>query len=415
MTFNRTITYGVIVFMLLLSAAPTNGQGPGGFQIFGLADVSTYGGNQKPNEGYFFQFDGLYWSITPPETHPVGYPGTRTVYYGIHPTSPLDTESDARIQSNTLDTSVFDNQFRAGNRIEFGRIENRNGWLVSIFQLRDEIQNYEADGADMVFNDPAFGPYGERLLYGNVNNNSSSTPPYSPPVFSDLPLTFYDILLQKKIDTWGVETSYLHRFRTRHGGGTLEMFFGARYFEFNENFWVTTGSTLAGTADTGAFSYLQNSSWNSDTENHIVGPQIGLRWFKKRGRWMVSTEGRFLAGLNCQNIHMQADIGPSLTDPGANPDGSYDPFVPKTMTSTSSTHAVYEREWSPAVELRVEGRYQVTRSISVHAGWSGMWIDGVARASSVIDYTVPSMGINLAHNQEDVFLNGLTLGFDVNR
>ncbi|NLF09450.1 MAG: hypothetical protein GX594_15935, partial [Pirellulaceae bacterium] len=57
----------------------------------------------------------------------------------------------------------------------------------------------------------------------------------------------------------------------------------------------------------------------------------------------------------------------------------------------------------------------ITRSISFHAGWSGMWVDGVARATSIIDYTVPAMGFDLANNREDVFLNGLTIGFDVNR
>lgn len=411
MLFNRTSTYVIIGLLLALLAVPTYGQGPGGFQIFAPADLSTYGGDPKPNEGYFFQFHGLYWSITPPTVRPVGAPGTRTVFYGVHPTGPTDTQSDARIQSSTLDTSLFDNQFRAGNRIEFGRIENRNGWLVSIFQLRDQLQDYTAESADMVFNDPAFGPFGERLLYGNVNNDDSTTPPYSPPVFRDLPVTFYDVLLEKRIDTWGVEANYLHRFRTRRAGGTVEMFLGARYFEFNEHFWVHTG---ADPGNSTVPSYLAGSYWDTDAENHIVGPQIGFRWFKKQGRWMFSTEGRFLAGFNRQNFHQKVNMGPNL-NPGPNADGSYPPFVPKTMGPTAATHSAYANEWSPAIELRMEGRYQITRSVSFHAGWSGMWINGVARATSVTDYTVPSLGLNLANNREDVFLNGLTIGFDVNR
>ncbi len=414
MPFTRTSSFVTMGLLLLVLAAPALGQGPGGMQIFAPADVSTYGGAQKPNEGYFFQLHGLYWSITPPEVHPIGYPGTRTVYYGIHPTGPMDTESDARIQSNTLDNSVFENVFRAGNRIEFGRIENRNGWLVSVFQLRDEIQNYRAPAADMVFNDPAFGPFGDRLLFGNVNNDDSTDPPYSPPVYRDLPVTLYDVLLEKKIDTWGVEASYLHRFLTRRAGGTLELFLGARYFEFNEHFFVHTGDSPGGLT---VPSFLGGSYWETDAENHIVGPQIGLRWFKKRGRWMISTEGRFLAGLNCQNFHQRVDMGPNL-DPGPKTTSAgqyYEPFEPKTMAHTTATHNAYEREWSPVFELRVEARYQITRSLSFHAGWSGMWLDGIARATNVIDYTVPAMGFNLAHNQEDVFLNGLVIGFDVNR
>ena len=411
MPFNRKRTCVIFGLFFLLLASPTFGQGLEGVQPFAITDVSTYGGQIKPNEGYFFQFHGLYWSITPPKVHPIGYPDTRVVYYGIHPTGPLDDQSDARIQTNTLDTSLFDNQFRVGERIEFGQVTNRNGWLVSIFQLRDEIQQFNVDSADVVFNDPAFGPFGERLLYGNVNNDATSTPPFSPPVFRDLPVTFYNLVLEKKIDTWGVEASYLHRFLTRRAGGTFEMFLGARYFEFNEHFWVTTGASPTRLT---VPSFLENSSWETDAENHIVGPQIGLRWFKKQGRWMFNTEARFLAGLNCQNFHQTVNMGPNL-DPGPRANGSYLPFRPKSMSSTTATHGVYETEWSPAVELRVEARYQVTRSISMHAGWSGMWVGGVARATSVIDYTVPAMGINLADNRESVFLNGLALGFDVNR
>ena len=50
----------------------------------------------EPNEGYFFQFDVLYWSISAPKTTPIGSPGvTRTVYYGPHPlTGQLRSRSD---------------------------------------------------------------------------------------------------------------------------------------------------------------------------------------------------------------------------------------------------------------------------------------------------------------------------------
>jgi len=399
---------------LLFAAFPCFGQGPQGMQLFGHADVSEFGVGPTLNEGYFFQFDGLYWSVSPPEVHEIGYPGTRTVYYGPHPTSPLDPLSDVRIQSNTLDTSLFESEFSAGCRFEFGRIEDRNGWLVSIFQLRDQTQDFRAPSADMVFNDPPFGPLGERLLYGNVNNDSSTTPPYSPPVFRDLPVTFYDVFVENAIDIWGVEANYLHRFRTWHGGSTFELFLGARYLEFNDNFRVHTAF------DDGTHtipSFLGGSYWDTAAENHVVGGQVGLRWFKKQGRWMLSTEGRFLAGLNCQNLSQQVSMGPAL-DPGPVPtdDGPYyPPFEPKTMGPTSATHVAYAREWAPAVELRVEARYQITRAISFHAGWTGFWMDGVARASSIIDYTVPALGFDLAHNREHIFINGVTIGFDVNR
>jgi hypothetical protein len=411
MPFNRTVSCVAIGFLfLLLLAAPSPGQGPLGFQIFAPADVSTFGGEQQPNEGYFFQFDGLYWSLSAPKVKPLGYPGTRTVYYGPHPTDAQDPINDKQVQSNTLDSSGITDKFSAANRIEFGRVEDRNGWLVSIYQQRDQTQDNVYGGANMVFRDPPQTD-GNPLLFGNVNNNSNTTPPYTPPVFRNLPVVFTSVTVENAIDTWGVEADYLHRFMTSHYGGTLELFLGARYYEFNDNFNVHTGG------DTGATtvpSFLGGSFWDTQAANHVVGPQIGLRWFKKQGRWTFNTESRFFAGINMQNISQQADIGPGL-NPGPSSDGSYPPFVPQTMSHTTASHYTYACEFSPAIELRLEGRYQITRAISFHAGWTGMWMDGVARASSLVYYQVPAMGIDMTDNRQSIFVNGLSLGFDVNR
>ena len=116
-----------------------------------------------------------------------------------------------------------------------------------------------------------------------------------------------------------------------------------------------------------------------------------------------------MAGLNCQNISQAGRHGPQ-SEPGPRPVTSTPPagpivttstpFQPTVMSHTTATHVDYEREFSPVVELRLEGRYQITRAISFHAGWTGIWMDGIARASSVIDYTVPAMGIDLTDNRK---------------
>jgi hypothetical protein len=437
MPFNRSSLCVALGLLLALLAAPSFGQEPLGFQLAGPVDVSTFGGQPPLNEGYFFSFDGLYWSISPPKVSWVGHtvngqPDTRTVYSGTATT-------DGRVATSTLDTSQFDAEFSVGNRIEFGRIENRNGWFVSIYQQRDQDQFIVAPGAEMVFDDPKQGPANVRLLYGNVNNNGSTIPPYSPPVFKDLPALFTNVTVENAIDTWSVEANYLHRFMTSHSGGTFELFLGARYYELNDNFRVRTGVVGGDTQGTTLLAngllavnkvpaFLDGSYWLTAAENHVVGPQIGMRWFKKQGRWMFSTEGRFMAGVNCQNVSQQVDMGPKL-NPGARtrilyqtiapflPYSAqyYQPFQPLTMAHTTATHGEYAQEWSPLIEMRVEGRYQITRAISFHAGWTGWWIDGIARASSLVKYHLPDMGIDMLENREGVFVNGLTLGFDVNR
>ena len=385
-------------------------------QLFAPADVSTFGGRQEPNDGYFFQFDVLYWNISSPNLTPIGYPGlTRKVYYG-----PL--EEDSRVQTNTLDTSDFKSAFSTGNRIEFGCVSDGNGWLASIWQLRDQGQDYFYGQADVVFNDVPFGS-NQRLLQGNVGTDSQGNI-----VIQNLPVTFYNVTLSHSVDTWGGELMYLHRFLTRHEGGTFEFFAGARYLEFNDTFRFlagdigsATGNNTPGTTTTVTTptsqtvpSFLADSIRQTSAENHIIGPQVGLRWFKQQGRWTLASESKVMAGFNMQNIHEGVTLGPNL-----NPGGG-GTFVPQTMGPSSPTYDAFSCEFSPAVELRLDAKYQITRYLNFRVGWTGFWTGGIARGDAVIDYTVNGntgkmMGIDLLRNTENVFINGVNLGFDFNR
>jgi hypothetical protein len=232
-----------------------------------------------------------------------------------------------------------------------------------------------------------------------------------------LPVTLYNLTISNQTSTWGVEANYLYRALTHHTGGTLEFFGGVRYQEFNDTF-----SFQAGKAETTPQipDFLSNSAWASNADNHIIGPQVGVHWFKKQGRWTLSSEGRFMAGLNCQNVHQQINLGPDLNSGGISGNGSNTgskptPYTPTMMAPTSATDSAYARVFTPLVELRLEGRYQITSALSFHAGWTGFWMDNIARANGLVNYTVPLMGINMAENKQNVLVNGLTIGFDINR
>ena len=79
---------------------------------------------------------------------------------------------------------------------------------------------------------------------------------------------------------------------------------------------------------------------------------------RKVGRWMFNTEGRFFGGMNYQNIHQFGVIGSNLTPPGGL-------FQPLTLGPVAFSHAEFMREFTPGIELRLELRYQMTRSISL--------------------------------------------------
>jgi hypothetical protein len=418
MPFNRAHSCVAVGLFVLLAATSACGQELQGFQLFAPADVSTFGGDQEPNEGYFFQFDGLFWSISAPHTAPIGAPGlTRLVYYGPNaftvPTPPPNgilppiTSQDQRLESNTLDTGDIKSAFSPGTRFEFGQIEDRNGWLCSIYRVQPVEQDFSYQSADVVFKDPPQGPLGQGLLTGPVPGPAGTT------IQRPLPVTLYDLAMSDTVDTWGVELLYLHRAHTCHAGGTLEFFAGARYLEFNDSFNVQAGPDPGGNT---VPSFLQNSFWFTSAENHIVGPEVGLRWFKKEGRWMFNTEARFMAGLNFQDFHQEANIGPNLNPGGTGGSANY---TPSTLEPATSAYNAYLREFTPVVELRLEGRYEITRTISFHAGWTGYWMDNIARANGVIDYNIqnPVMGFDFTGgaNKQTVWMNGLTMGFDVNR
>ena len=71
MLFNRAKLRVAIGLLALFAATAACGQELQGFQLFAPADLSTFGGDIRPNEGYFFQFDGVFWSISAPRRFPL--------------------------------------------------------------------------------------------------------------------------------------------------------------------------------------------------------------------------------------------------------------------------------------------------------------------------------------------------------
>jgi hypothetical protein len=473
----------VVGVLILLSALPAHAQRWPDVQLFAPADVSPYGSGIRPPEGYFFSFDYLRWSISSPETSPIGFPGlTRNVWYG-----PAD--DDMVVQTNTHDTSPLEAVWKHGQRIEFGHIQDRRGWLFSTYRLNRQTQNVTLSEVDVVMVDPEFGPRGTVLLEGIVgvepdpdwvDPGDGSTAPLVN-VIRNLPLTFDNLLLRNEVETWSVELMYVHRFRQRRHRGYFEMFLGPRYLEFDELFRVTdpdrgisgetgddddttgddddttgddddttgddddttgdddddttaaVGDGPLGQAETGFPTFyippiLDYSTWSTTAENRIVGGQIGARWVRQSGRWILEAQGRYMAGLNVQNIGQTGVLGDQLKfesveadgdddddDDDAAADGDQTGFgVPRLMRATSFTHEDTLHEFSNVVELRAQLRYQFTRAVSLGAGWTGIWMDGIARPSSMINYEVPDMGLRTEFNRQDVFTHGFNFNITVN-
>lgn len=436
----------------------------GDLQLFAPADITLYGGDPKVNEGYFGGWEYLYWSISAPDRKVIGQPGlVRQVHDG----------GLTRLQGSTFDTGNFESQFHNGNRFQFGYADGSLGWWVSGFKLQSENQHFGRGDTDVAFvdqfqtvtffdRDPITRIFFSSsksvgLLQGFVDQSPVDTvdddqnlngvfgrftdgdgdgmiDPASEadaldPAFYDLndlvnlPVTFSQMVIRNKTDMWGIELMPFTRLRPTHGGSHFEFAGGVRFLRFNDQFDVDAqGGFLI---DRGQNMQVGTSSpippvesfWSTQARNDIIGPQLAARWFKTFGRLTMSAEGRYLAGFNFQQIHQDGTLG-------SNPAGSTQPSIGPRVTQqnallffnpVSFNHDDNENEFSNVVELRIKADVQLTRAISFTIGYNGMWMNGIARSTSLVQYRLPVMGINVDDNRQDLMVHGVNLGIVINR
>jgi len=429
MSLKRTTTWMAALTGVLLMALPASGQGIGNLQLFAPAEVSSYGGGVRPNEGFFFTLDLLYWSFSAPEGVDIGFPSAgRRVWYG-------PGMGDESIQTNNINTSMFSQDWDGGERFEIGDRWCHHGWMVGTLKTHTHGQEIAASGANMIWDDPIFGPLNRRRLQGYYLLEDAEDPTLIPPdvdptdiiridgevgILRDLPVTFDDMIVSNRTQIWGVEAMYSYRTHPKKHGGFFEFYFGGRYMEVDDRFTVDATNRVEDEGDLldplefltpGAS--LADSHWTTRVDNNIVGPQVALRWFRKSDRWTIDTSGRFLAGFNSQNFRQQGTLGTRLA-PGADFDPEENEGRPLLMAPTSFRRGAFMSEFSPVIEMRVNLEYQFTKAIAMRLGWTGMWVNGIARGSEVNVYQVPDMGLDLDNNYSDIFVHGFNCGVLMN-
>jgi hypothetical protein len=383
--------FGLAAF-LLAATAGVNAYGQDheleGAALFERADVRPYDNWAEPRNGLFFSFDGLYWHISPPAKTSVGDPTlTPTVFVG-------PTLNDSFVETNSIDTPT-QSVWKWGDRMELGYVEGHHGLMFTSVSTQSQTEETSALNAFVVFNDPAFGPNGQHFLDTVLQPAAGG----NPAIVGETPVNFTTIYVQSKSRLQGIEALYLYRMDELHLGGQLEFLAGGRYFELKDQFWVNaTGGNIG------------DSFWNTKTHNEIGGPEIGARIYQPWGRFALSAESRFTAGINAQAVGQDGLIGRNLVA------GHNAPPAPILLNATSFNSATHFIEFSPIIELRVEAHVQLTNVISLKAGYTGIFVNNVARAADMVDYTVPTMGItrNLEGNLQNVYIQGLNLGFEIN-
>lgn len=454
---------GLPLLMASVGAAQTEPEffsGIGDVQIFDQPDLSTYGSGVPPRSGWFGSAELLTWAVSSPERAtiglstpvPVWFPGAVVQDTGTPPVPPGNpsgvgvtqgTILNPALQFSSLDTGFMDVELKTGTRFELGYIDEGGlGWFLSTFTrfpdnetltLTNVAINFDNSPVGFIYVtrggqtfhedldlDNVYGAFGRdrgtRVGNNFVSPNDRIPDPEDagntplPTDFDDavpLATVFNNVIINSRVETWGVEANRLMRVTVGRYGGVWEIFGGPRYFAFNDRFGF---EAFRDAIAANAFGFFNDITMNMEADNNIVGGQIGTRYSIIRGRTGLVVEGRYMPAANFQSIRQRGTVEIFRTTvPVA---GQADIINFGNAAFTNSIHPV---EFSNVGELRVKGTYQLFRNVTLTAGWTGIFADGVARSSNMVVYRLPTFGINPDENRQNVFINGLDVGVSVNR
>lgn len=155
-------------------------------------------------------------------------------------------------------------------------------------------------------------------------------------------------------------------------------------------------------------SQLQQGDWETYASNNIAGPEFSLHFESTKGRWTVLSDFKFTSGFNFQNmIYRGSNFPASLSA-----DFIRSTFTTATTFSAATTTtapvvvsgqplyvqvfglgqknatniAEHQFTFTPIGEWRLGTEFRVSQAIMLRAGYTGMWMGQIARASANTAY-----------------------------
>lgn len=362
-------------------------------------------------EGLWGSFNMGSWVMQQADAATIGQDGVlRQGFYGtIGPVT----------EYNTMETGIFGDKVHNFQDTTIGYMEKDHGWFARVLDVKGHDLFFVRSDVGVVFNDPQgllIGFYdldGDGLddsFDGDLNFGRDGGPIDAGDLVQQ-GVFFGEMQIQLRThQIWTVEANHVTRLNREICGAYWEPFAGLRFMVFDESFNVEGLSGVIG-----------DSFWNTKVENRLVGPQVGLRWFRTDGRWTFSTESRAMLAFNFQSIDQTYSFGSRLsqnlgrgTDPSTA--GSqlirsrFDRFVPREGVNTA-----HEMEIGALVELNAQASFALTRYLNLDLGIRAMAIDGLGRPTTMVTYTFPTMGINTDENHQRLIAAGGYVGLSLNR
>ncbi|MDO4551577.1 MAG: BBP7 family outer membrane beta-barrel protein [Planctomycetia bacterium] len=383
-------------------------------QLFESSIPNNYDGGVRANDGFFFTFNFLYWQLPSPDDGVVGDPAMdgNPVYWNTLATEPSEgTQSSIRSDWNS---GSFEDVWKVGQKYTFGFMNEHWGWNCQIFTIGGS-SHVNGRNVQVGFNDPGEFLHG---YYGRweTTDEEEVLVPVRTEGTERLGVNFPVANMYNKIETWGIEFNMIRRSHAT-SVGIFELGVGVRYLKWDETFGFNGGAEVEITEDEDGnetITYinrgvLDGSSWNTSSVNHLVGPQLALRWFRTTGRFSLDVTGKFIAAYNAQEIRQGGYLSNGVEFYEENFYHTQIPAGGMSVTSRKETYDVF----SPAVELNVNMNFTITRKMAFQVGWTGLFMMDVARPMGMTDYTLSDdyiFGLKSGKNKEDIFVHGFNAG-----
>jgi hypothetical protein len=213
------------------------------------------------------------------------------------------------------------------------------------------------------------------------------------------------------------------------GGGNIQESFGTG--PAGDVLGITGIDSLTGQ---GLGTALQTGAWETYTSNNMVGPEFSLQFEAQQGRWLFSSEFKFTAGFNWQNNiyrgsnfpnslgadYLRATFTPATTFTNGGTDGAGNPLPPQQINApplflqiygvgqnNATNSAEHRFVFTPIGEWRFGTQFRVSEAIRLHAGYTGMWLGSIARASTNTGYITKEKTVKFASPQDPTKPAGL--------
>jgi hypothetical protein len=400
--------------------------GPDAFAHSAAYGYGGYNGNGLPwcegpsNSGCFASLEALLFFVNKPTVATFGDEASERI---------VSVNGITYRFENSLDSSWLSNDGAWGQRLDFGNINQDCGWFVSLWNVK-QAQTYNTPGVSFVPADP------NNLMSGFVDGNGDSidddldgdsiygrsgrdlgTFDAGPPPGFIAPLdgvpdvgapldtgdmvswlqTFDNVVASNKLTLINVELNRLYRVAGHSWANEIDYYYGIRYLQVKDIYNITANGN-----------FLDQSVWNAESDNNLIGPQLGLRWSRRNRAVGFSVDGRFFAAYNRQDNDLRGFTASNFAATGA-------ANGPAALTSGSFVDGFGNDAFSPVGELRADMILKMSRSWAFKVGYTGLVAGEISRSSPKIVYALPRSSLTDVESDTTLISHGVNFGLEYNR